>query len=165
MKNYSFTFFVLLSFFFLGQGNAQKKQFKHTVTINDTQENVWNALMDYSNFKLWDSNIVDVRCPDQLKKKQSCQVIVESGQIYDVEIFEIIENESYTLRYNLPTGTLYMQRTLKAGSPLELSETVWYRGISQKTFERYKGTDYEESLKEKWVGFKNYMEKSARDGK
>ncbi|WP_435624703.1 hypothetical protein [Flagellimonas sp.] len=165
MKKYSFALFALLSFFILGQGNAQKKQFKHTVTINDTQENVWNALMDYSSYKLWDNNIVDVRCPDELKKRQNCQVIVESGQIYDVEIFEIVENESCTLRYNLPTGTLYMQRTLKAGSPLELSETVWYRGISQKTFERYKGENYEESIKEKLVGFKNYIEKTSGNGK
>ncbi|MEM9075589.1 MAG: hypothetical protein AAGC43_01055 [Bacteroidota bacterium] len=156
---------MVLFCLFVGTGIAQKKQFTHTVSINDTQENVWNALMDYSSFKMWDSNIVDVRCPDDLKKRQNCQVIVESGQIYEVEIVDIVDKESYTLRYDLPTGTLYMQRTLNASSPTELSETVWYRGISQKTFERYKGTDYEESLKKKWVGFKNYIEKNSGNGK
>ena len=165
MKKKSRILGIMLFCLFVGNGVAQKKQFTHTITINNTPENVWNALMDYSSFKMWDSNIVDVRCPDELKKRQSCQVIVESGQIYEVEIVDIVDMESYTLRYDLPTGTLYMQRTLKAGSPTELSETVWYRGISQKTFERYKGTNYEASLEKKWSGFKNYMEKTIADGK
>lgn len=165
MKKNGFILFVMLSFFTIPEGVAQKKQFTHTVEINDTPENVWNAIMDYSSFKIWDSNIVDVRCPDELKKKENCQVIVESGQIYDVEIFEIVENKSYTLRYNLPTGTLYMQRELSSNTPLELTETVWYRGISLKTFERYKGENYEESIKQKLEGFKNYMEKDSVNGK
>ena len=151
MKKIPFVLFIICFSLFLSEGTAQKKKFTHTVEINNTHENVWNALMDYSNFKMWDSNIVDVRCPDELKKRENCQVIVESGQIYEVEIVDIVENESYTLRYNLPTGTIYIQRTLTADSPLKLSETVWYRGISQKTFERYKGTDYEESIKKKMV--------------
>ncbi|WP_422859021.1 hypothetical protein ACOKFD_17105 [Flagellimonas sp. S174] len=165
MKKHAFILFIMLSFFTIHQAVAQKKQFTYTVEINNTPENVWNALMDYSSFKLWDNNIVDVRCPEELKKRQSCQVISESGQIYDVEIFEIVENESYTLRYDLPTGTLYMQRELSLKTPLELTETVWYRGISQKTFERYKGENYEESIKQKLEGFKNYMEDQRGNGK
>lgn len=148
----------MILLFTISPGIAQKKQFTHTVEINNTPENVWNALMDYSSFKKWDSNIVDVRCPDELKKRENCQVIVESGQIYNIEIVDIVEKESYTLRYNLPTGMLYIQRKLTSGSTLELTENVWYKGISQKTFERYKGTDYEETVKKKLEGFKNYID-------
>lgn len=144
--------------FALGQNAKSEKKFTNTVELADTQENVWNVITDFDTFKLWDENIIDVRCPDEVKKNQRCQAILSNGQLFEVEIVEIDENESYTLRYKLSSGNIYIKRSLVDGEPLQYTETVWYKGISKKTFEKYKGSDYAQLLTNRITNFKKYLE-------
>ncbi len=165
MKNPKHALLLVFSLLMISQGIAQKKKYEYTIQIDASQEAVWNVLKDYSKFKDWDKNIVDVRCPDGVEKRQNCKVITASGEIHEVEIMEVVPQESCTLRYDLPSGTVYLKRELTSGTPVQVTETVWYRGISQKTFERYRGTDYAQSLKTKWEAFKTYMEDGEGTGK
>nr|WP_297913601.1 hypothetical protein [uncultured Allomuricauda sp.] len=165
MKKLHHLLLLLLPVLLLGQEIPGKKQFVHSVEIADSQENIWNALTDFSNFKLWDENVVDVRCDGALKKRQNCQVIVENGKIFEVEILEIVDQESYTVRYQLNTGMVYIKRRISPGTPLQLSETVWYKGMSKKTFEKYKGTAYAELQRKRLAGLKTYLEQEGQQGK
>lgn len=156
--------FVVLPLIAIGQG-TKAKSFSHTIQLQAAPEYVWNAITDFSNFSLWDNNVVDVSCPDDLARKKSCKVIVKTGKIVDVEIIELIENESYTVRHKLSSGNIYIKRSLNAGSNLELTETVWYAGLSKRTFEKYKGADYKTIQKNRMLEFKKYFEEDVAHGR
>ncbi|NKI32461.1 hypothetical protein [Croceivirga thetidis] len=159
MKKFMPILMMLLSTSFAFSQNAKsEKKFSNSIELSDTQENVWNVITDFDTFKYWDEKIIDVRCPEELKKNQSCQAIMSDGQLFDVEIVDIVENESYTLRYKLSSGNIYIKRGLVPGEPLQYTETVWYKGISKKTFEKYKGADYAQLLSNRITNFKKYLE-------
>ena len=157
MKNFLKLTFFLVPFIIFAQG-ATSKTFKNTIELDQNVENVWNAITDFSTISLWDSNVVDVRCGDGLAKNKRCKVIVGSGEVFDVEIVDLVDNESYTIRYRLSSGNIYIKRSLEQKVALELIETVWYTGISKRTFEKYKGADYEDTLKQRLLEFKKYVE-------
>lgn len=164
MKTLAQVLFIAAPFLIMGQEANSSKRFANSIELNIAQENAWAAITDFSTFNMWDDNVVDVRCSTELKKREYCQVIVETGEIIDVEIVELVENESYTLRHKLSSGNVYIRRDLALQSPLKLSETVWYKGISKKTFEKYKGTTYNEFLKNRLEQFKKYMENEPKEG-
>lgn len=164
MKNYLKFAFLVLPFIALAQG-ATSKTFVNSVTLEGNSENVWNAITDFSTVNLWDGNVVDVRCKDGLAKNNYCKVIVGSGTIYDVEIVELVAGESYTVRYKLSSGNVYIKRSLTSKEALQLTETVWYTGISKRTFEKYKGEDYANTLKNRMLDFKKYWEEDLAQGK
>ena len=164
MKNSLKFAFLVLPFIVLAQG-ADSKTFVNSVTLEGNSENVWNTITDFSTMNLWDENVVDVRCMDGLAKNNYCKVIVGSGNIFDVEIVELVAGESYTVRYKLSSGNVYIKRSLASKEALQLTETVWYTGISKRTFEKYKGDDYANTLKDRLLGFKKYLEEDLAERK
>ena len=162
MKKFVTLAFLVLPFIALAQG-ADSKTFINSVTLDGNSENVWNAITDFSTMNLWDDSIVDVRCKDGLAKNNHCKVIVGSGSIFDVEIVELIEGVSYTVRYKLSSGNVYIKRSLESDTSLQLTETVWYTGMSKRTFEKYKGEDYANALKARMVDFKKYLEEDLAE--
>lgn len=165
MKTIAQILLLAVPLLIMGQEATSAKKFTNSIELSASQESVWAAITDFSTFNMWDDNVVDVRCSGELKKRQYCQVIVETGKIVEVEIVEFVENESYTLRHKLSSGNVYIRRSLTSNSPLELSESLWYKGISQKTFEKYKGTTYNEYLKTRLQQFKKHVENELEGGR
>ena len=157
MKNILKLAFFAFPFIIFAQG-VDSKTFVNSIDLKGNPENVWNAITDFSTMSLWDGNIVDVRCKDGLAKNNHCKVIVGTGKIFDVHIIELIEGKSYTIRYKLSSGNVYIKRSLASEVALQLTETVWYAGISKRTFEKYKGEDYANILQNRMVDFKKYLE-------
>ncbi|MEL6974073.1 MAG: hypothetical protein AAGL29_01610 [Bacteroidota bacterium] len=149
----------------MAQKDNPEKSFSHAVQLNTTPETAWDALVDFSNFKQWDDTVVAVKCPLELKKNKRCQTILEGGVLLEVEILDIVENESYTLRYKLSSGNMFIKRTLAKNEQLQLEEEVWYKGLSKKTFERYKGDDYQNIIQTRMENFKTYVENETGQGK
>lgn len=164
MKKYVKLAVLVLPFIALAQG-ADSKTFVNSIALEGNPENVWNAITDFSTMNLWDDNVVDVRCKDGLAENSHCKVIVGSGKIFDVEITELIKGTSYTVRYKLSSGNVYIKRSLKSDASLQLTETVWYTGISKRTFEKYKGEDYAITLKNRMTDFKRYLEEDLAERK
>ncbi|MEO0570941.1 MAG: hypothetical protein AAF039_04495 [Bacteroidota bacterium] len=164
MKKYVKLALLVFPFVALAQG-ANSKTFVNSIALEGNSENVWNAITDFSTMNLWDENIVDIRCQDGLAKNSYCKVIVGSGKIFDVEIVELSEGTSYTVRYKLSSGNVYIKRSLESKSVLQLTETVWYTGISKRTFEKYKGEDYATTLKTRMTDFKKYLEEDLAEGR
>ena len=158
MKKLLQILFIATPLLLLGQENKSEKMFTYSVELDTTKESLWNILVDLSNYGSWDTNIVDVRCPDGLQKRRKCQAIVNGGEIIDVEITDLVENETYTIRHKLSSGHLYIKRTIESGEAVKLTETVWYRGISKKTFEKYKGEQYQETQKNRMLSLKQYVD-------
>ncbi|MEM6893878.1 MAG: hypothetical protein AAF554_09325 [Bacteroidota bacterium] len=165
MKKFGLLLIFCAPLFVAAQKKSSEKQFNHSVELNTTPENAWNALVDCSNIKLWDKQVIAVKCPMELKANQRCQTILEGGTILEIEIEDIVENESYTLRYKLSSGNIYIQRNLVKENTLVLEEKVWYKGLSKKTFERYKGDDYQDVVENRMENFKKYIENNTVEGK
>lgn len=159
MKKAIISVVLIVPMLVLSQGKAEKK-FEYSIELSGTKETVWNAITDITTFSVWDDNVVAVQCPE-LKKNQNCKVITGPGKIVEVEIVEYQPNESYTVRYKLSSGNMYIQRKFTASDPLALTETVWYKGISKNTFEKYKGTSYQDTLKTRLTRFKTFMDSLA----
>lgn len=155
--------FLMVPFFILAQG-ADSKTFVNTVNLDGDLNNVWNAITDFSTMSVWDDSIVDVRCNDGLDKNKYCKVIAGSGTIHDVEIVDLIEGQSYTVRYKLSSGNVYIKRSLASEDPIQFTETVWYTGISKRTFAKYKGDDYAQVLTDRIQDFKKFWEEDLAEG-
>jgi hypothetical protein len=151
-----------IALFFLpliGLAQNPDKTFEVSVLLETSPENAWNAITDFSNFNTWDSNVVAVKCPEDVKNNQVCQMISNTGEIIEVELVERVENEFYTIRYKLSSGNFYVKRSLENIDQLRFTETAWFTGISKKTFEKYKGDDYASLMKNRIQSFKSYLEK------
>ena len=157
MKKLIQILFIVGPMLLLGQEGKSDKAFNYSIEWNGSQESVWTAMIDFSNFSKWDTAIVDVRCPGELKKRGICKAIVSGGEIFDVEITDFVENQTYTLRHKLSSGNMYIKRTLDPNNKT-LTETVWYSGISKKTFEKYKGKEYEKIQEKRMLSLKKYIE-------
>lgn len=155
MKKSILLLFLVSPLLVLAQSN--QKKFTYTMKIETSNENLWNVLTDFANFNQWDTTVVDVRCEEELKKKGMCKAIVGNGEIFDVEITDFEINKSYTLRHKLSSGNMYIKRSLDSNDNV-LTETVWYTGISKKTFEKYKGKDYQKVQEKRIQALKNYVE-------
>lgn len=157
MKTIAKSLLLLLPLMFFAQQNPSKT-LTQSVELTASAENAWNALTDFSTFQQWDTNVVAVRCPEKLKKNQNCQLISKTGELVDVEIVDLVENNSYTVRFKLSSGNFYIKRSLDSSGNLTLTETVWYTGISTKTFVKYKGSDYATFMKNRILRFKKFLE-------
>nr|WP_299341898.1 hypothetical protein [Allomuricauda sp.] len=142
----------------MAQKVQSDKMFTYSMELGTSKENLWNILVDFASYGDWDTSIIDVRCDDGVKKRKTCKTVVNGGQIYNVEITDLVENETYTLRHKLSSGQIYIKRTIEAGDKVKLTETVWYKGISKKTFEKYKGEQYKETQKSRMLSLKKYIE-------
>lgn len=133
------------------------KTFSQSVRLNSSTEQAWANLIDFKTFKDWDTDIVDVRCGEELSENLVCKAISAEGTVFEVEITAWEPGKSYTLRTKLSSGNLYIKRTLEGDEVATLNETVWFKGISRKTFEKYKGTNYDQTIARRVNAFKGYM--------
>lgn len=133
------------------------KSFSQSVRLNTSTEQAWANLIDFKTFKDWDTDIVDVRCGEELAENMVCKAISADGKLFEVEITDWEPGTSYTLRMKLSSGNLYIKRSLEGQEVATLSETVWFKGISRKTFEKYKGVNYEQTIARRINAFKGYM--------
>ncbi|NJB37762.1 MULTISPECIES: hypothetical protein [Flavobacteriaceae] len=141
----------------LAQHNPEKS-FEASVVLETSSENAWNAITDFSTFNSWDNNVVAVKCPEDVKSNQRCQMISKTGEIIEVELVDIVENEYYTIRYKISNGNFFIKRSLNGNEAVTFTETAWFTGISKKTFERYKGDDYAALMSNRVQSFKTYLE-------
>lgn len=138
--------------------NNPDKTFVESVVLETSPENAWSAITDFSNFNSWDSNVVAVKCPEELKNNQVCQMISNTGELIEVELVDRVENEFYIIRYKLSSGNFFIKRSIENTDNVTITETAWFTGISKKTFEKYKGEDYASFMKNRMQSFKVYLE-------
>ncbi|MCL6273379.1 hypothetical protein M3P19_05120 [Muricauda sp. 2012CJ35-5] len=156
MKKLLQILFIMGPLLVLGQDKAKKK-FTQTLQLETLQENTWSILTDFTTPALWDENVIDARCGGELKKRETCKVIVKGGKIFEVELTDFVQDQSYTVRYKLSSGNVYIQRTLDMNNKT-VTETLWYTGISKKTFEKYMGADYQATQEKRMQLLKTALE-------
>ena len=158
MKKLAQILLIVAPVILMAQKGQSEKMFTYSMELETSKENLWNILVDFSSYSDWDASIIDVRCEEGLKKRKNCKAVLNGGEIFDVEITDFVENETYTIRHKLSSGQIYIKRTIETGEETKLTETVWYKGISKKTFEKYKGEQYQETQKNRMQSLKKYIE-------
>ncbi len=148
---------LVLPFLTLAQQNPDKS-FEASVVLETSAENAWNAITDFSTFNSWDTNVVAVKCPEDVKSNQRCQMISKTGEIIEVELVDIVANEYYIIRYKISNGNFFIKRSLNGNETLTFTETAWFTGMSKKTFEKYKGEDYAALMNNRVQSFKTFLE-------
>ena len=103
--------------------------------------------------------MVDLRFEGPLQEKVKGTLIAPGGTINEFKIVELEPGKSYTFNHKVSSGVLFVKRTVEsidAGS--KVTEEVWFKGISKKTFQKYYGSDYDEQLKRKLQSLKSLLE-------
>lgn len=152
------TLFASVSLF--AQSESKEKSFKSTMETKASPQEAWNTITDVAQWKHWDDRIVDVRFPGPLKEKGTGQLITDDARVVEFKVTELEDVRMYTFKHKLSSGVVYTKRMVMASDTgSSISEEVWFKGISRKTFEKYCGTDYTAQIAQKLERLKAMVEK------
>jgi len=142
------------------QGQADvTKNFTSTIESTVSAEDVWKILTDVSQWKLWDKDVIDAKYGGPIREKGIGTLIMASGKLNEFKITAVEEGTMYTFKHKLSSGMLFIKRTVASvdkGS--RITEEVWYKGISGKTFKKYYGEGYTTTIQTKLEALKALME-------
>jgi len=153
-KLLSFGFFIMSMIL-----TAQKNNYAKQIELTDPAEEAWQLITDVSQWKHWDSHVVDAQLKGNLLDNSKGTILTSGSKIVDFEIVDFKEGESYTLRHKLSSGMLYLKRSIgssEKGTILKLS--VWFKRLSTKNFRKYMGNDYELVLEKELQNFVQLLE-------
>jgi len=135
------------------------KHYTATTNTSASAETSWKMLTNISQWKTWDKDIIDVQYTGDLKQKGSGNLITPYGQMHEFKIVSFSDGATYTMKYKLSSGILFVKRTVVSeGNGAAITQEVWFKGISSKTFQKYYGTDYETKLQNKLKDLKTLLE-------
>lgn len=141
------------------QTNTDNKYFKSTITSDAPAEKVWATITDASKWKHWNTDIVDARLKGTLKKGDIGSMITANGDVLQYSIVSVEDMHTYTYKHKLSSGMLFTKRSVVAtDSGSSISEEVWFKGISEKTFEKYMGNNYTDVIQIRLQALKDFME-------
>jgi len=145
MKELLFSGFLIMSMVLAAQENNYTKQ----IELTNTTEDAWQLIADVSQWKHWDSHVVDAQLEGGILDNSKGIIVTSNSKIVDFEIVEFKQGESYTLRHKLSSGMVYLKRSIQSsekGTIVKLK--VWFKRLSIKNFRKYMGNDYELILEE-----------------
>lgn len=144
------------------QSKKLEKSFSNEVETSASVSEAWNLVTDVSQWKTWDSHIIDARLAGEFTNKSQGTLITSNSKVEPYSVVEFIENETYTIRHKLSSGLLYLKRSVKvADKGSKISTEVWFTGLSAKNFEKYMGDDYDKTLAIELANAKQLLEKEV----
>ncbi len=150
---------MFLCFTIQGQATSSSKNFTSTIETTANVATAWKMLTNTSEWKAWDSEIVDTKYEGLFQEKSTGTLITSSGKIKEFKIASLENGKTYVLKYKVSSGILFVKRTVVAtGTGSAITEEVWFKGISGKTFKKYYGDDYTTTIQTKLSALKQLME-------
>ena len=147
MKTFFYTTFFLLSITLSAQLNSSKKGYNKEIELTTSLEDTWQLLSDVSRWKQWDTHIIDAQLTGDFEDNAQGSLITANSKVVDFQLIAVTEGESYTVRHKLPTGILYLRRTVASTAlGTKVMAEVWFKGLSLRTFKKYMGEDYASML-------------------
>lgn len=141
------------------QTDTENKYFKSTITSDAPAEKVWATITDASKWKHWNTDIVDARPEGMMTKGAQGSLITSNGDVLEYFIVNVQDANTYTFKHKLSSGMLFTKRSVVATeSGSSISEEVWFKGISQKTFEKYMGDNYADVIQIRLKALKDFIE-------
>ncbi|MEO0528529.1 MAG: SRPBCC family protein [Bacteroidota bacterium] len=135
---------TILMVFLLGAAVlSAQKSYKATTESTATPTQSWEMITDVNQWKSWDSNVVDVKYEGPIREKGVGRIINPEGKIMEFKITEVEDGVSYTYKHKLSSGVMYTKRSISSvATGSVITEEVWFKGLSPKTFKKYYGEDY-----------------------
>jgi hypothetical protein len=162
MKTKLTLFALLIVSLSYAQSKNLKKSFSNEVETSATVSEAWNLVTDVSQWKTWNSHIIDARLDGAFTEKSKGILITSNSKVEPYTVVKFVENESYTIRHKLSSGLLYLKRSVKAADKgSKISTEVWVTGLSSKNFDKYMGDDYKNTLANELANAKQMLEKEG----
>ncbi len=150
---------IFLLLFQMATAQSNSKKFLASVESSKKAETAWELISDTSQWKSWDKTVVDSRFQGPLEEKGKGTLIAPGGKINEFKVVALEKGKSYTFNHKVSSGVLFVKRTVEStASGSKITEEVWYKGISRKTFQKYYGSDFEQQLEKKLSSLKSLLE-------
>lgn len=123
--------------------------FSHSLETNSLAEKIWQIWTDVPNWNQWDKGLKSAELQGDFAAQTKGFLMPDKGFKANFIITEVIDNQSYTFKTNVPFGALYVKRFLskKEGKTIFTHE-VWFTGISKGLFGLLLGNNYRKILPE-----------------
>lgn len=133
--------------------------FKYSVLINNSQEKVWDFLINVDRWKEWDTELVASSLLENFAVDAKGILTPRKGPKLKFHISEIVPGKSYTFVTKMPVGTLEIKRVLeKKGNQVEFTDDIRFTGFLKKVFGRMLGGSFKAVLPEVMENFKRLAE-------
>jgi hypothetical protein len=143
MKPLFFSVLFLLTCALTAQGTKSDKAFTSEIKVNHSVEDTWRLLSDVTQWKKWDSHIIDARLVGDLVADAQGTLVTSNSKVVNFRVIDFKQGESYTVRHKLSSGVFYVKRSvIPSDKGAKILTMVWYKGLSLKNFEKYMGGDY-----------------------
>lgn len=147
---------ILFYAFFIGTFiiNAQDSNYTKQIELASSPEEAWQLITDVSQWKHWDSHVVDAQLKGDFLASSKGVIVTTSSKVVDFEIVSLDQGKSFTLRHQLSSGMVYLKRSVESlanGSVVKLE--VWYKRLSNKNFRKYMGEDFDLVLEKELQNF------------
>lgn len=159
MRTLFCTVLFLISITLTAQVRNLKKDYNKEIELTTSVEDTWRLLSDVSMWEQWDSHIIDARLVGDFADNAQGSLITANSRVVNFQIIALTEGKSYTVRHKLPTGFIYLRRTVAAISTgTKVMAEVWFKGLSLKTFKKYMGNDYAVALEKELQSVQQLLE-------
>ncbi len=160
MKTLKLFFIFILTIQGYGQSDNADKLHSNSINSKASVEEVWKQLIDAAQWKKWDTHVIDVKLEEDLKKKMEGTLVTSNATIVPFRVIAFETEKTYTYKHKLSSGMLYVKRSVaKTDEGTAITEEVWYKGISKKTFTKLLGPSYDDTIKTKLEVFKTMLER------
>ena len=144
---------------------AANKQSNHhfsfTVGINAPPNKVWQTLTDVSRWAVWDTELLEASLEGRFEVGAKGILIPKKGPKLPFYISEIIPNQSYTFKTQMPVGSLDIKRTLHTENGVTyFTDDIAFKGFLKHVFGLMLGGGFRKVLPEVMDNFKKLAEKS-----
>jgi hypothetical protein len=145
----------------LTDNKQSNHHFSFTIGVHNTQDKVWQTLIDVSTWHLWDTELVDAFLDGSFKEGAKGVLPPKKGPKLKFYISEIIPNQSYTFKTDLPVGWLEIKRTLRTENNVTyFTDDIAFKGFLKRIFGLMLGGGFRKVLPEVMDNFKKIAERT-----
>ncbi len=133
--------------------------FQYSISVNNTQEKVWNFLTNVDRWKEWDTELKSSTLSENFGLGAKGVLTPKKGPKLKFHISKIIPNKSYTFVTKMPVGTIEIKRTLaNKGNQIEFTDDIKFTGLLKRLFGLMLGGGFKSVLPDVMQNFKELAE-------
>jgi hypothetical protein len=141
------------------QSKETNYHFSFTVEVNNTQEKVWQTLIDVPTWAQWDTELKEASLEGVFVVGAKGVLIPKKGPKLPFFISDFSPNQSYTFNTKMPLGWLIIKRTLTVENGMTyFTDDIAFTGILKRVFGFMLGSQFRSVLPEVMHNFKKLAE-------
>ncbi len=133
--------------------------FSITISVENTLYKVWETLIDFDSWKIWDTELESAKLNGTFKVGAEGILIPKKGPKLNFYISEIIPNKTYTFKTKMPLGWLEIKRTIvQEKYAILFTDDIQFTGILKQLYGLLLGKGFIKVLPEVMQNFKKLAE-------